>query len=139
MRRPFLVLWRIFVTFPYVAKKSRTSKWKWPDAVESQFTSPSRHLWKQDRFSAMLEDITGSSYMKFYANNILNIFSPDRLCEKWTFSLCSELNFPNVDFLLENNIHGPVDIAWAREKLMRKSDQRYYKQVYNINGKMEYL
>ena len=39
-----------------------------------------------------------------------------RLCEKWIYSLCSELEFPNLNYLLKSQVHGPVDFQFVRDK-----------------------
>ncbi len=48
-----------------------------------------------------------------------------RLCEKWSFSLCSLVHFPvTLDFCMANNVHGPVTLEFVEEKFRQKSRQK---------------
>jgi len=42
-----------------------------------------------------------------------------RAAEKWTFSLCTELRFPILEQLLASKVHGPIDKAFAEDKLKK--------------------
>ena len=42
-----------------------------------------------------------------------------RLAEKWSFSLCTELRFPVLEQLAASKVHGPVNRAFAEEKLKK--------------------
>jgi len=47
-----------------------------------------------------------------------------RLCEKSTFSLCSELPTPLSDGRLKLHVHGPCEPLWAASKLRAKGGKR---------------
>jgi len=47
-----------------------------------------------------------------------------RLCEKWTFSLCTEINFPVLENMTSNKVHGPITRFFAEDKLEKRSLRR---------------
>ena len=46
-----------------------------------------------------------------------------RLCEKWTFSLCDAISFPNLQDLLSDHVHGPIQTEFAERKFMTHNEQ----------------
>ena len=39
-----------------------------------------------------------------------------RLAEKWTFPICDDIKFPDLDFLSSVNVHGPVTFEFVKAK-----------------------
>ena len=67
-----------------------------------------------------------------------------RLSEKWTFPICDDIKFPDLDFLSSVNVHGPVTFEFVKAKfqasqrtfpdrvagsyLIRQCDKQPYRQ-----------
>ena len=61
---------------------------------------------------------------KLHARSFLSLVSGYyRLCEKWTFSLCDAVIFPQLQTLLRDHVHGPIQTEFAERKFMVNNEQ----------------